>query len=137
MKLVLGNITFEAGKAIVHEITGIINCTNHQMIGKSSKDVAEELGEELVNMFDAYLIPELWEGEIIYECNRSMDVDDDSEWEDEDEQPNHQEMSDWFYNHDNEWQNDQEEEFVRLDIERKGYDVIEWSWLTYHKKSEK
>jgi hypothetical protein len=85
MKLVLGNITFEAGKAIVHEITGIINCTNHQMIGKSSKDVAEELGEELVNMFDAYLIPELWEGEIIYECNRSMDVDDDSEWEDEDD----------------------------------------------------
>lgn len=73
IKLILGNITFEGcfkldekTKAIVHEISGIINCTN--------SEEAEKLGEELCNLFDAYLIPEVYKGEIIYECEPEITV---------------------------------------------------------------
>lgn len=89
MKLVLGNITFEGKigdantKAIVHEIAGIIDTTNHDMVGHTPLECATFLGEELCNHFLAYIIPETYVGEIIYECATSLDVHNNDEWEDD------------------------------------------------------
>lgn len=58
--IIFGNITFEENKkAIVHEIHGIV---------KIDKSKADEFGDENVNYFDGYVIPEIWDGEVIYEC---------------------------------------------------------------------
>jgi hypothetical protein len=92
MKLVLGNITFETNpkRAIVHEINGIIKCED--MVGKSVEEVAIQLGEEMCNMFGAYVIPDVYTGEIIYEVDATMRAyDEDEEWED-DEGPSRDEI---------------------------------------------
>jgi len=62
MKLILGNISFEGkDKATIHEVYGILYC--------STQKEAEELSEELCNLFLAYIIPDIWAGEIVYECD--------------------------------------------------------------------
>lgn len=77
--LILGNITFEEGKAIVHEIYGIIDCSNNDSIGKTPEQVAEEIGEDLCNLFLAYLIPSEYKGKIVYECERGISLLTDEE----------------------------------------------------------
>ena len=71
--LILGNITFhhfnenelklfsdpEGEKALVHHVDAIIMC--------ESEDDAAKIGDDMVNMFDSYLIPESFSGEIVYE----------------------------------------------------------------------
>lgn len=64
IKLIVGNITFENGNAIVHEIDGLINC--------ESILVAENLGEFLINDYGAYLVPESFGGTIEYECDENI-----------------------------------------------------------------
>lgn len=56
--LVFGNITFENGDAIIHEVT-------HTLI--VDRDDAEIIGEELCNIFLAYVIPATFSGNIIWE----------------------------------------------------------------------
>jgi len=63
VELILGNISFEDGKAIVHvhggEPHGTLHCED--------EETAAALGEILCNDFLAYLIPSVFKGEIIYE----------------------------------------------------------------------
>ena len=84
VQLILGNITFDNfsdeemarfitqadRKAVVHEITGIIEC--------ETKEQAEEIGELHVNEFHSYIIPEVFQselsGEIYYECSKALSV---------------------------------------------------------------
>jgi len=57
--LLLGNISFDGSKAIVHKINGVFRCENiHQ---------AKAVGELLCNEFTAYVIPVAYSGEIIIE----------------------------------------------------------------------
>ena len=70
--LILGNITFnhfyekelklfsdpEGEKALVHRVDAIIMC--------DSEDDAAKIGDDMVSMFDSYLIPESFSGEIVY-----------------------------------------------------------------------
>jgi hypothetical protein len=64
--LVFGNITFEENsdgtpiKAIVHSV----ECT---MV--LPKDIVIETGEDLVNLYDAYIIPSIYKGQIVWEEN--------------------------------------------------------------------
>lgn len=65
VKLILGNITFnEDGTATVHEIDALINCESVERAG--------EIGDEFVNEYDAYLVPESFAGEIWYECDENI-----------------------------------------------------------------
>lgn len=73
-KLILGNITFhhfsdeelklfktnKEHKAIVHRVDEVIECEN------SNK--ACELGEDKLNECESYLVPEAFNGEIVFEC---------------------------------------------------------------------
>lgn len=58
--LILGNISFEENKAIVHEIHGLLYL---------DKKSAIETGENLCNELQSYLIPSIFQGMIEYECN--------------------------------------------------------------------
>ncbi len=68
-KLILGNITFEGNTAIIHEIHAIINCKNEK--------IAEELGEDLCNIFLAYVIPSMYNGKIVFECDTTLNAMND------------------------------------------------------------
>jgi hypothetical protein len=57
--LILGNISFEDGTAKIHEAFGVIECENNAQ--------AKAIGEILCNEFTAYVIPELFSGEILLE----------------------------------------------------------------------
>ena len=71
--LILGNITFDhfteeewkffsnrdGRKALIHDIEGVILC--------ESKEKAEALGEELVNEYGAYVVPEFFDGEVAFQ----------------------------------------------------------------------
>jgi hypothetical protein len=61
--LILGNISFEDGNAVIHEVLGVIET--------ETKEKAEELGELLCNDLTAYVIPEMYKGEIILEDSTS------------------------------------------------------------------
>ena len=145
MKLILGNITFEGKigepvRAIVHSIAGIIDCSDSDAIGKTPEQVATELGEDLCNLFLAYIIPDVYKGEIIYEVDMVMRVDDEvEEWEDEEDVVTREDVEEWFYSHDNEWQNDTEEDFYSAkEEETSGYsDHLEWAWDCHHRPAEK
>lgn len=72
MKLILGNITFDGligqgAKATVHEVSGVLDC--------ESKEQAISIGEDLCNDFGAYIIPEIYDGHIEYECLASCSFD--------------------------------------------------------------
>lgn len=80
MKLILGNITFhhftedenelfndstKERKALVHEIVCIVECKD--------EDEACELGEgALGGCCESYIIPDLFNGEIAYECSNAL-----------------------------------------------------------------
>lgn len=49
IKLILGNISFDESVTTIHEIYGILDCEN--------KETAYEIGDDLCNIFLAYLIP--------------------------------------------------------------------------------
>ena len=73
MKLILGNITFldrqidGIHKAIVHEVHGVIDC--------GSEEQACRIGEDLVNEFESYIVPEVYTGIVEYECLASCSFD--------------------------------------------------------------
>lgn len=78
MKLILGNITFEGqigkgAKATVHEVFGVIDCSKAMFA--DPKETALSIGEELCNEFQSYIIPEIYDGEIEYECLASCSFD--------------------------------------------------------------
>lgn len=85
MKVIVGNISFEDDnkKAIVHNIAAIIDCSDHNHPELEPEELAVQIGQDLVNSFGAYIVPEIWDGEIIYECNMSIDVHNSDEWEEE------------------------------------------------------
>lgn len=56
--IIFGNITFENGDAIIHEVT-------HTLI--VNREMAETVAEELCNIFIAYVIPAMFGGDIIWE----------------------------------------------------------------------
>lgn len=62
--LVFGNITFEENpngtpiKATIHDV----ECTMLLPV-----EEAREIGDQLVNLYDAYIIPSIYEGQIIWE----------------------------------------------------------------------
>lgn len=64
VKIIFGNITFDnlvsdnSKVAIVHEIDTVM---------KFPEEMAEDNGDNLVNFYDGYVIPELFDGKIIYE----------------------------------------------------------------------
>jgi hypothetical protein len=66
MKLIIGIITFldpqidGVNKAIVHEVHGVLNC--------GSGEQAQRIGENLLDEFESYIIPEIYDGEIEWEC---------------------------------------------------------------------
>jgi hypothetical protein len=68
--LILGRITFldqmldDGYKATVHSIDEVIHC--------ESVERAAALGEEKLEIYDAYLIPSEYTGEIIYECPKPI-----------------------------------------------------------------
>jgi len=71
MKLILGNITFEEDNtAIIHSISGIIDCKDVFIYKKTKNEFINELGENLVNDFNSYIIPDLYKGNIIWECDK-------------------------------------------------------------------
>jgi hypothetical protein len=67
VKLILGNISFEGDFAVVHEIKGILEC--HDV------ETATELGDDLINIFEAYVIPSEFNGIIIDENGEEIDVE--------------------------------------------------------------
>jgi len=64
--LILGNITLLPESAIVHEIKAILQC--------NSVEQAETVGEKLINLYDAYLIPEAYKFPITWECEKRLSL---------------------------------------------------------------
>jgi hypothetical protein len=78
--LILGNVTFNnftdsekslfkdsyGRNALVHKVDAIIMC--------NSTEDAEKLGDDMLNMFDSYLVPESFDGEIIYDNIKAKKV---------------------------------------------------------------
>ena len=78
--LILGNVTFhhftdnekslfkdpDGNNALVHNVDAIIMC--------NSTEDAEKLGDDMLNMFDSYLVPESFDGEIIYDNIKAKKV---------------------------------------------------------------
>ena len=74
VKLILGNITFldpqidGEHKAIVHEVSGVIECPD--------EDTAMKIGEDMLCVAcESYLVPTTYSGEIEYECLVSCSLD--------------------------------------------------------------
>ncbi len=72
VKLLVGNFTFldpqidGEDKTIIHEILGVFECRD--------EDHASEMGEELLEEFESYLVPSVYGGEIIYEPNPEKNI---------------------------------------------------------------
>jgi len=66
VKLILGNISFVGDFAYVHEIKGILECPD--------SNTASEIGEDLCNIFESYLIPSEWKGSIVYESGSGLEM---------------------------------------------------------------
>ncbi len=77
--LIVGNITFEGligeegTKAIVHEIHGIIDFEHAHT--QDAIDTANRTGEDLVNLFDGYIVLQSYKGEIVYECEKGIQLE--------------------------------------------------------------
>lgn len=62
--LILGNITLLPDRAIVHDIRAILQC--------DSVNQAEALGEKLIYVYEAYLVPEAYKLPIKWECKKEL-----------------------------------------------------------------
>ena len=58
VQIIFGNITLLDVEAIIHEVNDVLHI---------DRDKADEVGESLVNLYDAYLIPSEYSGKISWD----------------------------------------------------------------------